>query len=105
MKWTYEERLRESIARGASPARGDLQNWAKAKSGDRREELGQVKVPVLVVHAELDPLVSLEAAQAQADAFPDASLLVLEGIGHGVLPRRHWPKLADAMQELASRAI
>jgi len=101
----YEERRRESIARGASPARGDLHNRANANAGDRTERLGQVMVPVLIVHAELDPLVSLEAAQAQADAFPDAELLVLEGIGHGVLPRHHWPKLADALQKLASRAI
>jgi len=100
----YEERRRESIARGASPARGDLQSMATATSGDRTEKLGQVAIPVLVVHAELDPLVSLEAAQAQTDAFPDARLLVLKDIGHGVLPSRHWPKLADAMQELASRA-
>jgi len=100
----YEERRRESIARGASPARGDLHNRANATSGDRTERLGQVRVPVLVVHAEQDPLVSLEAAQAQVNAFPNAELLVLEGIGHGVLPRHHWPKLADALQKLASRA-
>ena len=100
----YEERRGESIARGASPARGDLQSMANATSGDRTERLGQVRVPVLVVHAEQDPLVSLEAAQTQVNAFPNAELLVLEGIGHGVLPRRHWPKLADALQELASRA-
>ena len=100
----YEERRRESIARGASPARGDLQSMANATSGDRTERLGQVRVPVLVVHAEQDPLVSLEAAQAQVNAFPNAELLVLEGIGHGVLPSHHWPKLADALQKLASRA-
>ena len=100
----YEERRRESVARGASPARGDLQSMANATSGDRTERLGQVRVPVLVVHAEQDPLVSLEAAQAQVNTFPNAELLVLEGIGHGVLPRHHWPKLADALQKLASRA-
>ena len=97
----YEERRRESIARGAPLARGDLHSMANATSGDRSGRLGQVRVPVLVVHPEQDPLVSLEAAQAQADVFPDAKLLILEGICHGVLPGRHWSKLADAMHELA----
>ena len=100
----YDERMRESAARGATIARGDIQGLANRGSGDRTEKLRQVKVPALVVQAELDPLVSLEAAQAQADTFQDARLLVLKGIGHGVLPSHTWPTLVEAMHELASRA-
>ena len=98
----YDERMAESAARGAAIAQGDIQSLANRLSGNRTEKLRRVEVPALVVHSEFDPLVSLEAAQAHAAVFPGGRLLVLEGIGHGVLPPRHWPKLADAMQELAS---
>ena len=68
-------------------------------AGDRTERLGQVRVPVLVVHPEQDPLVSLDVSKFHVECFPDGKLLVLEGIGHGVLPERHWAKLAGAMRE------
>jgi len=102
----YEQRRKESEARGAEIARGDIQGLAGAHSmgSDRTKQLGQVTVPALVVHPEKDPLVSVEAAQVHADAFHDGKLLVLEGIGHAVLPKRHWATLADAMHELALRA-
>lgn len=98
----YDERMAESAARGAAIARGDIQSLANRLSGDRTEKLRRVDVPALVVHSEFDPLVSLEAAQAHAAVFPKGRLLVLDGIGHGELPRRHWAMLADAMKELTS---
>jgi pimeloyl-ACP methyl ester carboxylesterase len=101
----YNERQRESAARGASLARGDLQSVVNRTSGDRTEKLRQVKVPVLVVHAELDPLISIEAAKAHAAVFTNAKLLVLKGIGHGVLPASTWPILTEAMHQLASSAV
>lgn len=95
----YEARRRESAERGATLARGDIQSAVMPTAGDRTERLGQVKVPVLVVHPEKDPLLSLEVSKFHVQCFPGAKLLVLEGIGHGVLPERHWPKLANAMRE------
>lgn len=102
----YDRRRQESEARGAEIARGDIQNIAGAAAtiSDRTEQLGQLTIPALVVHSENDPLVSMEAAQVHTDAFQDGKLLVLEGIGHGVLPERHWAVLADAMHEVALRA-
>ncbi len=95
----YEARRRESAQRGASLARGDIQSAVMPTAGDRTERLGQVRVPVLVVHPEKDPLLSLEVSKFHVGCFPDGKLLVLDGIGHGVLPERHWAKLADAMRE------
>ena len=95
----YEARRRESAQRGAALTRGDIQSVVMPTAGDRTERLGRVKVPVLVVHPEKDPLISPEALKLHVDAFPDAKLLVLEDIGHGVLPERHWNKMADAMRE------
>ena len=95
----YESRRRESAGRGAPLARGDIQSAVMSTAGDRTERLGQVKVPALIVHPEKDPLISPEALKLHVDAFPDSKLLVLEDIGHGVLPERHWAKMADAMRE------
>lgn len=100
----YARQQQESVERGAAPARGALQSALAASAGDRSAALGTIEVPTLVVHAELDPLVSLAAAEAQTAAIPDAELLVLEGIGHGVLPERHWQRLAVAMDQNARRA-
>ncbi len=59
----YEARKKESVERGAAPALGDIQGAVNmAASGDRTEKLRKVQVPALIVHAEKDPLVSLEAA-------------------------------------------
>ena len=95
----YESRRGESAGRGAPLTRGDIQSAVMPTAGDRTERLGQVKVPVLIVHPEKDPLISPEALKLHVDAFPDSKLLVLEDIGHGVLPERHWAKMADAMRE------
>ena len=95
----YEARRRESAQRGAALARGDIQSAVMQTAGDRTERLGKVGVPVLVVHPEKDPLLSLEVSKFHVGCFPDAKLLVLDGIGHGVLPERHWVKLADAMRK------
>ena len=95
----YDARRRESAQRGAALSWGELQSAVMPTAGDRTERLGQVKVPVLVVHPEQDPLLSLEVSKLHVESFPDAKLLILEGIGHGVLPERHWAKLADAMRE------
>jgi len=98
----YEERHNESKQRGALPARVDIQSLVN-RPGDRTKKLKMVKVPVLVVHGGQDPLISIEAARAHAAVFPDATLLVLNGIGHGVLPKLFWEKLATAMSQLAER--
>ena len=95
----YEARRRESAERGASLARGDIQSAVMPTAGDRTERLGQVRVPVLVVHPEKDPLLSLEVSKFHVECYPDGKLLVLEGIGHGVLPERHWETMADAMRD------
>ena len=95
----YEARRKESAQRGAPFTRGDIQSDVMPTAGDRTERLAEVRVPVLVVHPEKDPLITPEALKLHVEAFPDAKLLVLEDIGHGVLPERHWAKMADAMRE------
>jgi len=71
-------------------------------SGSRKEKLGAVKLPALVIHGAADPLVPLAGGQDTAAAIPGAELLVIEGMGHD-LPEGAWPRMLDAIERLTSR--
>ena len=72
-------------------------------SGSRREGLGQVGVPVLVIHGDADPLVPFGNADRIVRAAPDgAQLHVMEGVGHD-MPPREWAKIADGIARLAAK--
>jgi pimeloyl-ACP methyl ester carboxylesterase len=64
---------------------------------------GELRVPVLVVHGDADPLVRPSAGRATAAAIEDARFLGLPGVGHD-LPRPVWPRVADEVRALADRA-
>ena len=53
-------------------------------SGDRTEALKQVTVPTLVIHGEVDPLVTPSGGRATAEAIPGAELLMVPGMGHDI---------------------
>jgi pimeloyl-ACP methyl ester carboxylesterase len=67
--------------------------WA---SGSRAEGLAALDVPTLVIHGEVDPLVTLSGGQRTAELIPGAELLVIEGMGHD-LPPALWPQVIDAI--------
>jgi pimeloyl-ACP methyl ester carboxylesterase len=102
-----EEELRAQAARDYDrcfyPAGIARQLLAIIASGDRTEALHGVKAPTLVIHGEIDPLVTLSGGQATADAIPDARLLVVAGMGHD-LPRGAWDAIIPAIVENAQRA-
>jgi len=65
-------------------------------SGSRNEELGKVKIPTLVIHGDVDPLVPVEAGKDTAKSIPDSKLVIIEGMGHS-FPTEAVPKI---LQEL-----
>jgi pimeloyl-ACP methyl ester carboxylesterase len=74
--------------------------WA---ARNRTETVRTIKVPTLVIHGELDPLIPVAAGRATAAAIEGAELLVLEGMGHD-LPRTMWPRIVDAIHGHVSTA-
>jgi pimeloyl-ACP methyl ester carboxylesterase len=70
---------------------------AVISSGSRKQELGSVTAPTLVIHGSLDPLVPVEHGRATAEAIPGAELLVIDELGHGLSFPVLWPKIADAI--------
>jgi pimeloyl-ACP methyl ester carboxylesterase len=67
-------------------------------SGDRTPALEQLDVPTLVIHGDVDPLVTVSGGEATAKAIPGAELLVIEGMGHDN-PAQLWPRIVDAIVE------
>jgi pimeloyl-ACP methyl ester carboxylesterase len=72
-------------------------------ASDRTERLRRLKVPTLVIHGEIDPLIDVSGGRATAEAVPDAELLVFPDVGHD-LPRQLWPATVEAIAANASRA-
>lgn len=67
-------------------------------TGSRHEALRFVRAPTLVVHGEVDPLITPAGGAATARAIPGARLLLIPGMGHD-LPRAIWPQFLDAVGE------
>jgi pimeloyl-ACP methyl ester carboxylesterase len=66
----------------------------------RLERLKQVRVPTLVIHGIDDVLVPVENGRLVAAAVPGARLIEFDGMGHD-LPKRVWPRMLDAIDEIA----
>jgi pimeloyl-ACP methyl ester carboxylesterase len=102
-----EERLRERHAafydRAFNPEGIGRQLLAVLASGDRTERLRGIDVPTLVIHGDVDPLVTPTGGEATAAAIPDAELLMLEGMGHDLLPA-FWAPVVEGITKLAARA-
>jgi pimeloyl-ACP methyl ester carboxylesterase len=80
------DRDRAAFERGYNPGGTVRQREAIAADGDRTEALSRLKIPVVVLHGEDDPLVSVRAGRATADAIPGAELRIVLGMGHDVQP-------------------
>jgi pimeloyl-ACP methyl ester carboxylesterase len=65
---------------------------------DRREDLGKLRIPSLVIHGDEDPLVPLAGGKATSEAIPDSEFMVVKGMGH-VIPNlnAYWGDIKDAM--------
>lgn len=91
------------FSRGLNPAGVGRQLVAIFASGNRTQALGAVKVPTLVIHGNVDPLVRYEAGIATAKAIPGAVLVTIGGMGHA-LPIPMWPQMVDVIAAHARKA-
>jgi pimeloyl-ACP methyl ester carboxylesterase len=89
-------RAGQNYARGLNPAGVARQLVAIVASGSRKEALAGVRVPTLVIHGDVDPLVPLACGIDVAESVPGAKLLVIKGMGHA-LPISMWPQIIDAI--------
>jgi pimeloyl-ACP methyl ester carboxylesterase len=97
------DRAERCYARGLNPAGVGRQFRAILASGARNKALASVKVPSLVIHGTVDPLVRPEAGRDTANSIPGAKLVMVEGMGHA-LPIPMWPQVIGAIAEHAHAA-
>jgi pimeloyl-ACP methyl ester carboxylesterase len=100
-----EKRIRERAERSWDrchhPAGVARQLVAVQASGSRREALGAVRAPTLVIHGEDDPLVPVECGRDTLAAIPGARGLFIPGMGHD-MPVELYPTLVGAIAEHAA---
>jgi pimeloyl-ACP methyl ester carboxylesterase len=97
-----EDAARDLVRRDMARARdfeASLTNhYAMAFDGPVRGGFGELSMPVLVVHGELDPVFPPAHGEAIRAAVPDGRLVVLEGAGHGV-PAERWDVFVDVLSD------
>jgi len=72
-------------------------------TGNRKPALASIRVPTIVIHGEVDPLVPLEGGKDTVEAIPGAELQIIRGMGHS-LPPVVWPQVIDAITNNTSKA-
>jgi proline iminopeptidase len=72
---------RFALPRRLNPTGSAVLARLRAQHYDWRRELGNISVPVLVIHGELDPL-PVETSNAIASAVPSAKHVVIPAAGH-----------------------
>jgi pimeloyl-ACP methyl ester carboxylesterase len=96
-------RATRAVDRAYNPPGVGRQLVAILAAKSRMERLRQVRVPTLVIHVVDDVLVPVENGRLVAEAVPGARLIEFEGMGHDI-PRRVWPQVLDAIDEIAREA-
>jgi pimeloyl-ACP methyl ester carboxylesterase len=71
-------------------------------SGSRAEKLRDVRIPTLVIHGVIDPLVGVTGGRRTAELIPGAELLEFDDMGHDIPPALY-QEIADAIVRHASK--
>jgi pimeloyl-ACP methyl ester carboxylesterase len=88
------ELVRRDLDRAIDPAR--LMNHGELAGDEERWPggLGEIAVPLLVIHGTADPIFPYPHGVALANAVPGATLVTIEGGGHE-LHERDWDQMLD----------
>ncbi len=98
-----ERILRAEGARSDDTVGTARQMLAIAASPARNDGLRQVRVPTLVIHGMVDPLVLPSGGRETARCVPNSLLLMFPDMAHD-LPRNRWPQIVEAIWDNAHRS-
>ncbi|MCP3740443.1 alpha/beta fold hydrolase [Rossellomorea sp. BNER] len=77
-------------------------NHAMLQGGDDYfDRMGEISVPVLIIHGTEDPALPYEHGLALAKAIPHAELVPLDGSGHEI-HSEDWDQIIDSVVKLSS---
>lgn len=88
-----------ALDRGGSPAAFARQMAAIITAPGRRQALGMVRVPTLVIHGRRDPLFSMAHGRDTATSIPDAVFHIIDEWGHGMAYPALWPEMMQAITD------
>jgi pimeloyl-ACP methyl ester carboxylesterase len=99
------ERAGQAFDRSFNPDGVTRQYAALMSAGSSKHELKSMTVPTLIIHGSEDPLISAEVAVDMANTIPEATLLIIEGMGHSVMDiPQIWPQIFDAFNRHAAES-
>lgn len=102
-----EKRIRnkalESYNRAYNPDGVARQMAAVMAHGDRRPGLNRLKLPCLVIHGDIDPLVPVTGGYDTHQNVPGAKLMIIEGMGHD-MPEGAWSRVVEGIATLTHQA-
>jgi pimeloyl-ACP methyl ester carboxylesterase len=84
----------QAFDRACRPAGVARQYQAARRDGSRSERLAAVHIPTLVIHGTADTLIDLSGGRRTAEVIPEATLVLIEGMGHDY-PEHFWPVLVS----------
>lgn len=96
-------RVTASIDRAYRPAGVARQMAAVLADGDRSRRLRDIRQPVHLIHGRADPLLPSAAALDLKIKLPEATLDLIDGMGHD-LPDELLPRFAEGIATNAARA-
>jgi pimeloyl-ACP methyl ester carboxylesterase len=96
-------RAGETYDRGVSGPGVMRQMLAVLAQPDRSHRLGELRMPVLVIHGLSDKMVHVSGGRATARAIPGAELMLVPGMGHDI-PAELRRQFVDAIRRVASRS-
>jgi pimeloyl-ACP methyl ester carboxylesterase len=71
-------------------------------SGSRADQLRQLRVPTLVIHGVIDPLVGISGGRRTAELIPGAELVEFDDMGHDIPPGLY-PQIVAAIVRHSSK--
>ncbi|MBA5604292.1 alpha/beta hydrolase [Duganella sp. FT3S] len=80
-------KIHQALDRNTCPDGIARQMVAIVACGDRTPLLAAINCPAMVIHGAADPLVPLACGEDTAMAIPNASMHVIEGMGHDLPPQ------------------
>lgn len=95
-------RIAAELDRSHRPLGYVRQRAAILEDGDRRDLVGRITAPSLILHGQDDPLIPYAGGQELASLIPNAILHLLPGMGHEI-PDQLAPHIAGLVAENAAR--
>jgi pimeloyl-ACP methyl ester carboxylesterase len=99
----FRELAQRAIDRSFRPAGTSRQTAAILTGRDRTAGLSGIRMPALVIHGLLDPLVRVSGGVATAKAIRGSRLVLFNDMAHDLPQSRH-PEIADEIASIAARA-